>query len=174
MPEPMDGNFYGTQFSDLEIDPETLADLHENFMKFLPTDQFGNRSKRLDPNAMKKDYEKMGLDKTMPSMYAMVRWMTTINNQTRGIGFTFQEFIEQATFFFTQRHNEEGLRFIFELFDQEKKGYLELEEFCQVFKSLELDMTHQEMKYFFDCATKNKPQLTFARFSKIMKREMAA
>ena len=37
-PKPMDGNFYGTEFSDIDIDPETLEELKDSFLKFLPAD----------------------------------------------------------------------------------------------------------------------------------------
>lgn len=42
---------------------------------------------------MQYQYEKNGLDKTDPSMYACVQWMTDANKQKGSDGITFEEFI---------------------------------------------------------------------------------
>ena len=48
----------------------------------------------------------------------MVCWITEANEETGTVGMTFDEFIEHAIFFFnTQTSHEEGLQYVFELFD---------------------------------------------------------
>ena len=46
------------------------------FIKFLPPDAPGEESDRLDPSFMKRKYEDSGLDVEVPSLYAMITWMT--------------------------------------------------------------------------------------------------
>ena len=58
-------------------------------------------------------------------MFAMIKWMLAIDVHTLEEGVSFEEFIENAALFFTQTHNDEGLKYIFELYDPEKKGYLD-------------------------------------------------
>ena len=51
----MDGNFYGIQFSQVNIDDLTLRELKTSFMKYLPADAPGKKADKLDPRVMKKD-----------------------------------------------------------------------------------------------------------------------
>ena len=60
----------------------------------------------------------MGIDKEMPSIYSMVCWMEQVNREARVESISFQEFMEQALFYFGQRHTEVGARAIFQLFDR--------------------------------------------------------
>ena len=63
MPKQMNGNFYGLEFSGVEIDAPTMDSLRENFRKFLPTDAPGEQGDRLEPGYMKMQYEKLGLNR---------------------------------------------------------------------------------------------------------------
>ena len=62
-------------------------------------------------------------------MYNMLCWITEANEYSGTDGITFDEFIQYAAYFFSQRHEEEGLKYIFQLYDTEKKGYLTKQEF---------------------------------------------
>lgn len=53
MPKQMSGNFYGVDFSGIEIDTMTMDQLRDNFLKFLPDDAPGEQGDRLDPTYMK-------------------------------------------------------------------------------------------------------------------------
>ena len=53
MPKQMNGNYYGLEFSGIEIDTMTLDTLRDNFIKFLPDDAPGEQGDRLDPSYMK-------------------------------------------------------------------------------------------------------------------------
>ena len=72
----MDGVFYGIKFGGIFIEDDVLEQLHEIFIKFLPPDALGEACDRLDPSFMKRKYEDSGLDQEVPSLYAMITWMT--------------------------------------------------------------------------------------------------
>ena len=55
----------------------------------------------------------MGYEKTEPGMYNMILWITEANEYSGTDGITFDEFIQYAGYFFSQRHIEEGLKYIF-------------------------------------------------------------
>ena len=95
MPKQMNGNYYGLEFSGIEIDTMTLDTLRDNFIKFLPEDAPGEQSDRLEPSYMKMQYEKLGLNRQNPSMYNMICWMTESYNQSEnsGEGLSFDDFI---------------------------------------------------------------------------------
>ena len=111
-------------FTGIDIDPMVLNDLKYSFISFLPEDCPHEQAGLLDPTAMKAAYERLGLDVENPSMYGMVCWMAQVNKEAGVPGIAFDEFMQQAVFFFSQRHHEDGLKSIFELFDKEKRGYL--------------------------------------------------
>ena len=79
----------------------------------------------MKPQEMKREYLKHGIDKSDPGMYAMICWITDANEYSGTEGMTFEEFVNYAVFFFSQRSHEEGLKNIFELFDPDRKGYLD-------------------------------------------------
>ena len=62
-------------------------------------------------------------------MYNMICWITEANEYSGTDGITFDEFVQYAGYFFSQRHDEEGLKYIFQLYDIDKKGYLTKDEF---------------------------------------------
>ena len=45
----MDGQFYGIQFSGVELEQPILDELKDNFIKFLPEDAPGELGNLLDP-----------------------------------------------------------------------------------------------------------------------------
>ena len=71
-------------------------------------------------------------------MYSMVCWLTDATKKTKADGITFEEFVDHVAFFFTQRHHEEGLKHIFELYDTEQKGYLDIYGLQRVCEELEI------------------------------------
>ena len=75
MPKAMDGNFYGINFAGINIDKQVLDNLQDIFIKFLPDDAPGDYADRLEPPYMKAKFEKLGIDKQNPALYAMVCWM---------------------------------------------------------------------------------------------------
>ena len=78
---------------------------------------------------MKKSFKQYGYDKSEPAMYSMISWITDANEFSGTSGMTFEEFVQYSAFFFCQRDEDEGLKYIFQLFDKENKGYLYKREF---------------------------------------------
>ena len=103
------------EFSDVKINDETVSALKDLFVKLLPHDSPGEFHENLDPLFMRAQFEKLGMDKDNPSIYNMICWMDNAyrNSIENGKGISFNEFLEQAVFFFSQRHHEEGLRYIY-------------------------------------------------------------
>ena len=95
IPKQMNGNYYGLEFSGIEIDTMTLDTLRDNFIKFLPEDAPGDQGDRLEPAFMKQQYEKLGLNRQNPSMYSMIQWMTEEyeKSEQAGDGLSFDDFI---------------------------------------------------------------------------------
>lgn len=62
---------------------------------------------------MKKSFESSGLDKSDPAMYSMICWIYEANEFSGTSTMTFDEFLQYAVFFFSQRDTDEGLKYIF-------------------------------------------------------------
>ena len=109
MPHKIDPSFRKEkEFSGIELSDETLELLKDSFYKYLPRDEPGGAmvELKLDPSHLQGVYEKLGLDVEIPSLYAMVCWMAQIKKESGNAdGITFDEFMQQAIFFFSQRHH---------------------------------------------------------------------
>ena len=66
----------------------------------------------MKPGDMKFEFEKNGIDKSDPSLYAMICWITDANEFSGTEGMTFEEFVNYAVFFYSQRSHDEGLQYI--------------------------------------------------------------
>lgn len=69
------------------------------------------------PKEILKTFKKNGIDKDKPSLYSMMKWIADANEFSGTEGMTFEEVINYSAYFFSQRHSEEGLKYVFELFD---------------------------------------------------------
>ena len=163
-----------TMTEKLEIDSQTMEFLRDSFWKFLPRDpnqdqnNIHQQEDLLDPAYMKAMYERIGLDKEYPSMFAMVSWMVEADNQTGNSGLTFPQFVEQACFFFSQRNHEEGLRYIFKLFDLDDSGYLDIEQFTELCGKCGCSLSASQIDYIFQQASGDGTRLDFKDFSCLM------
>ena len=98
----------------------------------------------------------------------MICWMTKINEEAGVEGMSFDDFMQQAAFFYSQRSKEEGLKYIFQLFDRDKKGYLTRAEFLETYQNIGTDLSAEHLMELFNFATKNRDRLDFHEFSQIM------
>ena len=97
-----------------------MAILQDCFDKFQ-----SDNSTILKPKLMWDNFLKIGINKSHPSLYSMMCWITDANEYSGTESMTFEEFIQYAAYFFDQRDREEGLKYIFELWDPNQKGYIE-------------------------------------------------
>lgn len=83
------------------------------FAKFQPLD-----TDLINPNDMLSVLKLHNMQKTLPSMYSMVEWIVQAREKEGKIqGMTFDEMMNYSIFFFNHRSKDEGLKYIFELFD---------------------------------------------------------
>ena len=129
----------------------------------------------LDPHFLKEYFKSGDLHTQNPSMYNMVLWMCKMTKENAGgskmAGISFDEFIQYAAFYFSMRSHDEGLKYMFELFDRDRKGYLTRTEFIESFSSLETGIPIESLKRLFIKATKNGDRLYFGEFALLMKKD---
>lgn len=169
-PDEMDGIFYGIDFSGIKIDDETIAILKDNFRKMVLSSD-GSTVQRLQPMVLKTVWESQGIDKSMPSIYEMICWIVSINEEEGVDSITFDEFIDSCVYFFSTRHTEQGLRRIFQLFDADNSNHIQYEEFKDQLKYVGIQMEEEQARYFFKCASGPSPDIDFEDFMQVMKKE---
>ena len=117
MPNEIDFTF-DAKFSGINITDDDMRQIKEAFQKFnLEPDT-------LRPPVLRDAFKKFGMDKQNPALYSMMCWISDANEFSGTEGMTFDEFITYICYFFTRKTHEEGLMYMFQLFDPERKGYL--------------------------------------------------
>ena len=150
-----------------------IESLRQAFDTFVPVCEpkstiTGVEVRHVDPSAMKRQYLSLGLDQEQPSMYQMVSLMERECKKKGQLYLNFEEFMEFAISFFSQRDHEKGLRYIFELFDSEKKGYITFSQFKQIFSHLGFAVADDDLITLFRRASSNHRTIKFKDFAKIM------
>lgn len=166
----MDGLFFGIQYSGIQFDDATLEALRENFGKMLQSSD-GSSVQRLEPKVLRESWKAQGIDKTMPSLYEMICWIYDANCKEGVESITFDEFLEQCIYYFSNRHSEEGLRRIFQLFDADNSDHLHYEEFKELLQNAGIKMSEEKMLLFFRSASGSSPDIDFEDFMQVMKKE---
>ena len=68
------------------------------------------------PSLIKEQFEKIGIDKEMPSIHKMICWVDIITTERKIESVTFEYFMELVQTFYGQKYTETGARNIFQLF----------------------------------------------------------
>ncbi len=118
---------------------------------------------------MLRVFEKLQLNVTQPSIFNMLKFMNTEDNNTKGL--TFDQFIELATEYFNERHTQEGIERIFQLYDFGNKGYLNHLDLQRISNETDLYMTSEQIGLILQRASIEGGQITLADFEYIMKNE---
>lgn len=80
---------------------------------------------QVNPRELKIYFKQNLYHEKFPSLYDMVCWITDACEAKGQPDVTFEEFMDAAVFFFSQRSHQEGLQYIFGLLDKDQKGYIE-------------------------------------------------
>ena len=82
--------------------------------------------------------------------------MEEANKESCSDGLSFEEFVTNASFFFNQRHHDQGLKYIFELYDPYKQGFLDKSQLNHIFRDLKFEVTDEQVNQFFETASGDK------------------
>ena len=117
---------------------------------------------------MMEGFRKMGLDEKNPALYSMICWINDANMFSGTTGMTFDEFITYCIYFFTRRQHEEGIKYMFQMFDPEGKGFLTKKDFDGVANLEGLPLDANVIEEIFVKATRDGQRLYFSEFAFFM------
>uniref|UniRef100_A0A7S3FV94 EF-hand domain-containing protein n=1 Tax=Strombidium rassoulzadegani TaxID=1082188 RepID=A0A7S3FV94_9SPIT len=163
---PRQINFtFDVKFSGIEIEEEVITQIHDLLDKFQSVNENCVR-----PNLIKREYEKHKLYEKYPSLYSMVCWVTDANEFSGTESMTYQEFVQYAIFFFSQRYHEEGLCYIFQLLDIDNNGCLDKREFDEACQRAGLNNVFKEkIDEIFEKASSDGKFIKFSDFAFFMR-----
>ena len=137
---------------------EEIDEIKEAFQMF---DTQGHGS--IDPKELKAAMMSLGFEKKSPTVYEMICDLENIGNEI-----DFDEFLDAICNKLGNRETKEGINRIFDLFDDDKSGTINLQNLRRVAKELGETMSVDELKEMLQRASANGEEITREDFYNIM------
>ena len=137
---------------------EEIEEIREAFSMF-DTDGSG----KIDPKELKAAMHSLGFEKKSPTVYEMISDL-----EERGHEVDFDEFLDAISSKLGNRETREGIDRIFDLFDDDKTGSINLNNLKCVAKELGETMTVDELREMLSRAASNNEEITREDFYNIM------
>ena len=137
---------------------EEVEEIREAFSMF-DTDGSG----KIDPKELKAAMHSLGFEKKSPTVYEMI-----CDLEERGNEVDFDEFLDAISSKLGNRETREGIDRIFDLFDDDKTGTINLNNLKRVAKELGETMTVDELREMLSRAASNNDEITREDFYNIM------
>ena len=140
---------------------EEIEEIREAFSMF-DTDGSG----KIDPKELKAAMHSLGFEKKSPTVYEMI-----CDLEERGNEVDFEEFLDAISSKLGNRETRDGIDRIFDLFDDDKTGSINLNNLKRVAKELGETMTVDELREMLSRAATNNDEITREDFYNIMTRK---
>ena len=137
---------------------EEIEEIREAFSMF-DTDGSG----KIDPKELKAAMHSLGFEKKSPTVYEMI-----CDLEERGNEVDFEEFLDAISSKLGNRETRDGIDRIFDLFDDDKTGSINLNNLKRVAKELGETMTVDELREMLSRAATNNDEITREDFYNIM------
>lgn len=146
------------------INEEEIEELREAFELF---DTDGNGT--IDPNELKSAMKSLGLEAKNHTVYQMI---SDIDKDGTG-DIDFDEFLDLMTVKLGDSDSEQDVRKVFDLFDDDKTGYITIQNLKRVAKDLDENMSDAELLEMIERADSDQDgQINFEDFYSIMTKKV--
>ena len=140
------------------LSEEEIEEIREAFSMF-DTEGTG----KIDPKELKSAMHSLGFEKKSPTVYEMICELVDSGNEV-----DFEEFLDAISNKLGNRETKEGIDRIFDLFDDDKSGTINLNNLKRVAKELGETMSQDELKEMLSRAAANGDEITREDFYNIM------
>ena len=140
------------------LNGDEIEEIREAFAMF-DTDGSG----KIDPKELKAAMHSLGFDKKSATVYEMICDLEELGREV-----DFDDFLDSISNKLGNRETPDGINRIFDLFDEEKKGVISLNNLKKVAKELGETMTDEELNEMLSRASSNGEQITREDFYNIM------
>jgi Ca2+-binding EF-hand superfamily protein len=145
---------------------DEIEEIREAFALF-DTDSSGV----IDPKELKAAMQSLGFEQKNPTIYAMIADLDTHENAG---GINFDRFLDAITDKLGNKESREGIARIFELFDDDRSGSINVHNIRRVAKELGETMSADELKEMLERAASNGDEISFEDFYFIMTKKTFA
>ena len=125
----------------------------------------------IDPKELKAAMQSLGFESKNPTIYQMIADLDVQDNSN---GINFDQFLDAITAKLGNKETKEGIARIFDLFDDDKSGTINLNNLKRVAKELGETMSTEELKEMLERAASNGDEITFEDFYFIMTKKTFA
>lgn len=125
----------------------------------------------IDPKELKAAMQSLGFESKNPTIYQMIADLDVQDNSN---GINFDQFLDAITAKLGNKETKEGIARIFDLFDDDKTGTINLNNLKRVAKELGETMSSEELKEMLERAASNGDEITFEDFYFIMTKKTFA
>lgn len=137
---------------------EEIEEIQEAFSMFDT-----NGEQKIDPSMLKQAMISMNFKQKSPIVFEMICQL-----EKYGRNISFDEFLEEISKQLGNREDREGIDKIFDLFDEEKKGVISVNNMRKVAKELGENLSAEEISEMVQRAASNGQEITREDFYKIM------
>ncbi len=145
---------------------DEIDEIREAFNLF-DTDGSG----QIDPKELKAAMQSLGFESKNPTIYQMIADLDTPENSN---GINFDMFLDAITDKLGNKETKEGIARIFDLFDDDKSGTINVHNLRRVAKELGETMSTDELKEMLERAASNGDEISFEDFYFIMTKKTFA
>ena len=154
------------QFDRPGLTEDEVEEIREAFNLF-DTDGSGV----IDPKELKAAMQSLGFESKNPTIYAMIADLDTPENSN---GINFDNFLDNITAKLGNKETKDGIARIFELFDDDKSGTINVHNLKRVAKELGETMSADELKEMLERAASHGDEISFEDFYFIMTKKTFA
>ena len=137
---------------------DEVEEIREAFNLF-DTDNSGT----IDPKELKAAMQSLGFEQKNPTIYQMIADL-----EQEGNSIDFGTFLNAITAKLGDKETKEGIKKIFDLFDDDTSGAINLQNLKRVAKELGETMTEDELREMLERAAGNGEEISFEDFYNIM------
>lgn len=145
---------------------DEIEEIREAFALF-DTEQTGV----IDPKELKAAMQSLGFEQKNPTIYNMIADLDTHENAG---GINFDRFLDAITDKLGNKESREGIARIFELFDDDRTGRINVHNLRRVAKELGETMSADELKEMLERAASDGDEISFEDFYFIMTKKTFA
>ena len=137
---------------------DEIEEIREAFNLF-DTDNSGS----IDPKELKAAMQSLGFETKNPTIYQMIADL-----ENEGPSIDFETFLNAITAKLGDKETKPGIKKIFDLFDDDGTGAININNLRRVAKELGETMTQDELKEMLERAASNGDEISFDDFYNIM------
>eukprot|EP00357_Protocruzia_adherens_P024297 CAMPEP_0114995890 /NCGR_PEP_ID=MMETSP0216-20121206/13994_1 /TAXON_ID=223996 /ORGANISM="Protocruzia adherens, Strain Boccale" /LENGTH=184 /DNA_ID=CAMNT_0002360009 /DNA_START=46 /DNA_END=600 /DNA_ORIENTATION=+ len=150
----------GRKYDRPGLTEDEIEEIREAFNLF-DTDGSG----LIDPKELKAAMQSLGFENKNPTIYQMI---ADLDQEGASGGIDFDQFLDAITAKLGDKETRGGIEKIFDLFDDDKSGTINLNNLRRVAKELGETMSTEELKEMIERAASNGEEITIDDFYTIM------